>query len=177
VTAPGGRQLSLTYDFWVNCQAQQHPDDPLNCTYTPRLASVSNSDGYLITFSYASAASSFSHSNPPSTFSQRTGAAFFNTAVSTTTPQASASYAYPSSGVTDVTDTGGRVWRVTGTNFGHGSYAAYDGLDRMASLSDGSASAAFFARSPRRGCDLLDRRAPSGPSVLRVSHSVARPRR
>src|SRR5439155_20662707 len=113
VTAPGGRQLTLSYDFWTNCQTQHDPSDPLNCTYTPRLASVSNSEGYLITFSYASGASSFSHVNPPSTFSQRTGAAFFNTAVSTTTPQASTSYAYPSSGVTDDTDTGGRVWRLT----------------------------------------------------------------
>jgi RHS repeat-associated protein len=132
VTAPGGRRLALTYDFWTNCQTQVHIDDPLSCTYTPRLASVSNGEGYLIAFSYASAGSSFSHINPPSTFSQRSAAAFFNNAVSTTTPQASTSYSYPSSGVTDVTDTGSRTWRVTGNN----SSSTYYGIRRPGASSD-----------------------------------------
>ena len=111
ITSPDGKTVSLTYDFWDNCSTQQAPDDPLDCTHYWRVASVSNSFGYSVSFSYA-AAGGFAHVNPPSAFYQRTGAAFTNSVAGGGT-LASVSYSYPSSGVTDVTDTGGRVWRVT----------------------------------------------------------------
>jgi len=111
ITSPDGKTVSLTYDFWDNCSTQQAPDDPLDCTHYWRVASVSNSFGYSVSFSYA-AAGGFAHVNPPSGFYQRTGAAFTNSVAGGGT-LASVSYSYPSSGVTDVTDTGGRVWRVT----------------------------------------------------------------
>lgn len=135
ITAPNGETVSLSYEFWELCSRQQFPDDPQNCQFTPRLASVSNSEGYRITFSYASAAAFSFTSNPPATFSQRTSASFYNDVVSTTTAQASVSYAYPLSGTTDVTDTGGRVWRVTG-NVG----ATYYGIRRPGASSDTTAA-------------------------------------
>ena len=100
ITSPDGKTVSLTYEEFQNCvpvtPPGQFPDpsDPLDCTYTYDLTKVRNSYGYSITF-------------------EGTGALFFNEAVSLTTPQASISYAYPSSGIVDITDTGGRVWRVT----------------------------------------------------------------
>ena len=111
ITSPDGKTVTLGYEFWDTCSTQQAPDDPLDCTHYWRLAGVWNSFGYEIGFSYAAAAGG-SHANPPSGFSQRTGAAFTNSVAGGGT-LASVSYAYPSSGVVDVTDTGGRVWRVT----------------------------------------------------------------
>jgi RHS repeat-associated protein len=119
ITSPDGKIVTLAYEFWSLCIAQTpqgqlpSPDDPIDCTFTPRLKKVSNSYGYSIAFSYASGAGGF-HNNPPATFYQRTGAQFFNDNVSTITPQATVSYAYPLAGVTDITDMGGRVWRMTG---------------------------------------------------------------
>jgi RHS repeat-associated protein len=118
ITSPNGSTLAISYDFWTMCLSQQDPDDPLNCTFTPRIARVTDSFGHSIAFTYASASTgeSFSRQNPPATYRQRTGAQFFNNNVSITTPQASVTYAYPSTGVTDITDIGGRVWRVTSTS-------------------------------------------------------------
>src|SRR6218665_1007796 len=53
----------------------------------------------------------------PGSWSRRTSADFFSTAGGLT-PQASVSYAYPSTGVTQVTDMGGNVWRFTGSASG-----------------------------------------------------------
>jgi RHS repeat-associated protein len=132
ITSPNGARVTLGYGFWTLCPRQQHIDDPVSCTFTPRLGSVSNSEGYQIIFSYASGTGSSQTSNPPATFTQRTAANFYNDAVSTTVAQASASYAYPFSGTVDVTDTGGRVWRVTGNN----SVSTYYGIRRPGAASD-----------------------------------------
>lgn len=110
ITSPDGKSVSLEYEFWTRCERQQEIDDPINCTFTPRLLRVSNNQGYSITFSYASAAGG-GFVNPPATFRQRTGATFRNS-VAGSGALASTSYTYPSSGVTQVTDTAGRVWRV-----------------------------------------------------------------
>ncbi|CUS44669.1 MAG: RHS repeat-associated core domain-containing protein [Pseudomonadota bacterium] len=113
IVSPNGKTVSLEYGFWTRCSRPQQPDDPISCTFTPRLARVSNSYGYSVVFSYASPDGAGT-GNPPATFSQRIGAAFYN-AQAGGAPLASVSYAYPMAGVTDVTDMGGRVWRVTKT--------------------------------------------------------------
>ncbi|WEJ99948.1 MAG: hypothetical protein P0Y59_24140 [Candidatus Sphingomonas phytovorans] len=113
ITSPNGKTVSLEYGFWTQCSRQQQPDDPISCSFAPRLERVSNSYGYSVVFSYAS--DGFGGTGgPPATFTQRTGAAFYN-AQAGSAPLASVSYAYPTAGVTDVTDMGGRVWRVTKT--------------------------------------------------------------
>jgi RHS repeat-associated protein len=87
---------------------------PNNCNYYPRLSRVSNSFGYSIAFSYASAAGSSTTSGPPASFKQRTRADFYNSQAGSTA-LASATYAYPT-GALETTDIGGRVWRTTGSS-------------------------------------------------------------
>lgn len=113
ITSPNGKTVSLEYGFWTQCSQPQEPDDPISCSFAPRLERVSNSYGYSVVFSYASDGFG-GPGGPPATFTQRTGAAFYN-AQAGSAPLASVSYAYPTAGVTDVTDMGGRVWRVTKT--------------------------------------------------------------
>ncbi len=118
ITDPNGETLTLAYDYWTHCFFQTppgqplSPDDPIHCDYVPRLKSVTNNFGYQIVFSHPDARTG-GNSNAPLSWYQRSGASFYNTGVSTTTPQSSVSYSYPSSGVTDITDIGGRVWRIT----------------------------------------------------------------
>jgi RHS repeat-associated protein len=118
ITSPDGKTLTLAYEYWTHCYSQTPPnqppmpDDPVHCDYVPRLKSVTNNHGYKIVFGYSDTRLGGSGS-PPASWSQRNGAQFFNTAVSTTVAQASVSYVYPASGVTDITDIGGRTWRVT----------------------------------------------------------------
>ena len=124
IVSPDGKAVNINYEFWVLCIETAANSGPpyylpeegqpstIDCQYTPRIASVTNSYGYEIRFAYASAASSGATTNPPATFHRRTGASFHNNNAGSS-PLASVSYAYPSAGVTDVTDQGGRVWRVT----------------------------------------------------------------
>jgi len=123
ITTPDGRATAIHWDVNIYTLTGGggglcDPDDP-DCDgsttgYDTRINSVSNSFGYRIAFTYAS--NSASHDAPEGeSWHKRTGASFFNDHVSTTTAQASVSYSYPSTGVTEVTDTGGRVWRFTGT--------------------------------------------------------------
>lgn len=113
ITSPNGKTVTLEYGIWSQCSRPREPDEPISCSYTTRLDRVSNSYGYSVVFSYASGGGG-GLGGPPATFHQRTGASFYN-AQTGSTPLASVSYSYPSTGVTDVTDTGGRVWRVTKT--------------------------------------------------------------
>lgn len=127
ITSPDGKAVNLQYEFWTHCVSTSEgqpqlstpevPRDNAICTYTPRLAQVSSSFGYAIAFSYASAPGF--GGNVAASFSERTGADFYNSNASSSA-LASVSYSYPASGVTDITDTGGRVWRAT---TGSGGYA------------------------------------------------------
>jgi RHS repeat-associated protein len=113
ITSPAGKVVTLEYEFWNNCVQQQSPEDPLDCTSYWRLARVSNSFGYAIAFSYAAAAGA-GHANPPAGFYQCTGAAFYNETAGSSA-LAGVGYSYPSAGVTEITDQGGLLWRVTST--------------------------------------------------------------
>jgi YD repeat-containing protein len=124
ITSPDGKVVTIDYEFWVACATtgggggppyvEPGPDDPppvTNCNNTARIASVTNSYGYEIRFAYASAAGPGSGA-PPATFFRRTGASFYNSQGGSSA-LASVSYSYPSAGVVDITDQGGRVWEVT----------------------------------------------------------------
>ncbi len=123
ITSPDGKVVTIHYEYWTACATtggggppyeEPGPDDPppvTSCNNTARIASVTNSYGYEIRFTYASAAGPGSGA-APATFHQRTGAYFHNN-VAGSSALASVSYSYPSAGVTDITDQGGRVWRVT----------------------------------------------------------------
>lgn len=117
ITSPDGKVVNLEYGWWSQCfqvtpaGEQRSPDDPWQCTFTARLNKVSNSHGYAINFLYEGAEGE-GPGQPPANFHKRTGATLQNE-----TPGSSAlstvSYSYPATGITDVTDIGGRVWRLT----------------------------------------------------------------
>ncbi|MEA3009018.1 MAG: hypothetical protein QOJ91_710, partial [Sphingomonadales bacterium] len=123
ITSPDGKVVTITYEFWSACATagggggpfveprEGDPPPVRNCTNTARIASVANSFGYEIRFVYGSAAGTGSGAAPAS-FHRRDGATFHNSVVALS-PPVSVGYAYPSTGVTDITDQGGRVWRVT----------------------------------------------------------------
>jgi RHS repeat-associated protein len=121
ITSPDGKTVALTWDIWRQRLAGDADGDGApDFGYQARIASISNSFGYEIRFTYASGGSgSFSVGPPaPASWHQRTGATFHNTNVSGSPSQGSVSYSYPAAGVTEVTDMGGRVWRFTGDSLG-----------------------------------------------------------
>jgi len=120
ITSPDGKTVTLDYEFWQSCIPSGNPSIPINCNYYPRLSRVSNSFGYSIVFTYASGTgSNTTGAAPPASFKQRTRADFYNSAAGTTAI-ASATYDYPSNGVAETTDIGGRVWTTTGSSTGLG---------------------------------------------------------
>jgi RHS repeat-associated protein len=127
ITSPDGKVVNINYEFWAQCSttggggggwppqepSEEDPEPVTTCTYASRVASVTNSYGYEIRFTYAVAAGG--SGSLPTNFHRRTGANFHNVHAGSS-PLASVSYSYPSAGVTDVTDQGGRVWRVTSSS-------------------------------------------------------------
>jgi len=104
ITTPNGQTATLTYRFRTT-----------NTNFFIwRLASVTNSSGYAIKFTYQN--NSFGSGPPPAGWLNRTTAKFFNDAVSTTVPQGTLSYSYPATDTTDITDMAGNVWEVTSTS-------------------------------------------------------------
>ncbi len=123
ITSPNGKVVTINYEFYTKCILAPLPSDPdeergpPNCSNPPRIKSVTNSYGYEIRFAYVSGTTG-STSSPPATFHQRSAASFYNINASSSA-LASVSYSYPSTGVTDITDTAGEVWRVTSSATGH----------------------------------------------------------
>ncbi|HLL30424.1 MAG TPA: hypothetical protein VK403_05460, partial [Allosphingosinicella sp.] len=109
ISTPDGRTVTLDWNLNERCASFFNPDGSLDCQYDWRLGGVSNNFGYSIGFSYTTATI---YGQPPASWYQRTGASFYNFNLGTAA-QASVAYSYPSGGVTDVTDIGGRVWRVS----------------------------------------------------------------
>lgn len=108
VTSPNGKTVTLHWELYPMS------DGMGGYSYDWRMTKLANSFGYSATFSYADNAHSWS-APPSSGWHQRTAADFRNEAVSSNV-QSSISYAYPSTGTIDVTDTAGQTWRVTVTS-------------------------------------------------------------
>jgi len=105
ITQPNNLVFTLAYGLWHNSSA----------FYYTRLRTISSNLGYRIGFIYQNNTIGGGGSSPPSGWTTRTTANFTNTALGTT-PQATIGYAYPSAGVTDITDMAGNVWEVTATS-------------------------------------------------------------
>ncbi|MFN3818962.1 RHS repeat-associated core domain-containing protein [Blastomonas sp.] len=114
ITEPAGKTTTLEWTLHELCSTEFNEDFTLDCQYFWRLGSVSNSHGYGIGFAYQTDSVSWG-SMPSTNWYTRTGASFFNYEVGTTA-QAAVTYSYPDSNTTEVTDTGGRVWRFTGAS-------------------------------------------------------------
>jgi RHS repeat-associated protein len=110
ITSPSGLTTTFTWDMASLCSTTYNPDGSLDCSYAWRLASASNSAGYEVAFSFVSNSIPF-HQLPSGNWYKRSGATLSNSNVSGATR--SVSYSYVSSTVTDVTDAGGRTWRIT----------------------------------------------------------------
>jgi RHS repeat-associated protein len=110
ITAANGLTTTFTWDMASLCSNVINPDGSIDCSYAWRLASASNSAGYGVAFSFVSNTIAF-HSLPSANWYKRSGATLSNSNVSGATR--SISYSYVSSTITDVTDAGGRTWRIT----------------------------------------------------------------
>jgi RHS repeat-associated protein len=115
ITAPDGRTVTLSFQLYSYPGVPQGTQ-PVKI-YSKRLWMITNGYGYRIKFTYASSGGGpvggGGSAPPPASWSTRTSASFYNTAVSTTVPQSTVSYATPSTGVTEVTDPSGEVTTVT----------------------------------------------------------------
>lgn len=107
VVSPDGASVAIAYDLLT------FGSDP-DPTFDWRVASVTNSFGYALGFTYQDNGTTGGGDNTP--WFTRTQSKLFNASLSTTTPQSTVSYSYPSAGVTDVTDMAGNVWEVTATS-------------------------------------------------------------
>lgn len=114
VTSPDGKVVTISYQFQSQCTnppppqtPDEEPETPM-CQHVPRIGSVANSYGYEIRFAYDTGSGVVA-------FQKRVGASFYNTNASSSA-LASVSYSFPSTGVVDVTDQGGRTWRVTSSS-------------------------------------------------------------
>jgi len=110
VTKPNGATTGFTWDVPSLCSTTFNPDGSLDCTYAWRLSGVSNSAGYAAAFSFVSNTIAL-HSLPSGSWFKRSGVTLTNSNVSGAS--SSIAYSYVSSTVTDVTDAGGRTWRLT----------------------------------------------------------------
>lgn len=129
-TIAGKSGLTVTLDWTIhaNCSTVRNEDDTLNCNETWRLASVSNSAGYAITWTFATDSAGL-HSNPSADWFRRTSATLTNANVSAST-WPTVTYATPSPGVYTITTPGGKMWRITGSG------AAVTAIRRPAASSD-----------------------------------------
>ncbi len=112
-TISGRSGLAASYNWTLhrNCASVLNPDGSVNCNVAWRLAGISNSAGYAITWAFVSD-SVAAHTNPAAAWYQRTTATLTNAAVSMANPPI-VSYATPSAGVTVITTPAGKAWRIT----------------------------------------------------------------
>lgn len=110
ITTPNG--LKVQYVWQTGTLCHDRPGEPCyeEKNYR-RLTSLSTSAGYSASITYVSnSIGTWPNANPD--WSRRASITFTNSA-NPPSPQPSIAYAYPSTGVTTVTDPAGRVWRLT----------------------------------------------------------------
>lgn len=131
IMRPDGTTFTLNWTFAERCHQF---DSELNCLQPAayfRFSGVTSSTGYGFTFTYATDNAGLpSQGAPPTNWYKRTGAIFTN-AVTGASPAPTVTYANPSSGVEEVTDTGGGTWRIT-----YNSSNLVTGIRRPGSTSD-----------------------------------------
>ncbi len=111
IVRPDQATTSLTWDVHANCATQFNQDGSLDCQYGCA-SGRSPTASATRSISPTSPIRCRSIPTPSGDWFKRSGATLANGATN-----ASISYNYVSSTVTEVTDTGGRVWRITtGTN-------------------------------------------------------------
>jgi RHS repeat-associated protein len=134
IRRPNGMTFNLGWDIVERCLLY---DPELNCLSPAayfRLRTVTSSGNYQLTVNYATNNSGSGipgHATPPPPdWYKRTNIQFTNLA-SPPSPLPTVTYSYPSSTITDVTDTGGRTWRLT-----NGTGGNLTGIRRPGAASD-----------------------------------------
>jgi RHS repeat-associated protein len=102
----GGAPVHLDWLVHGNC-TNVPIGEPRDCTFSSRLAGVSNDAGYAISFSYASDTVPL-HQNPGPTWFQRTSASLSGGGTVT--------YGGSLASTSTITTPGGRTWQITGTS-------------------------------------------------------------
>lgn len=127
VTRPNGMIFTINWDVHPHCDGYDQELNCLNPIAYHRFGGVSSSGNYSFTMTYQTDEAG-GYSAPVPDWFKRTGASFTNLASAPSTLPTS-SYSYPSSGVYQLTDTGGRTWRF---DFNNGAV----GIRRPGSSSD-----------------------------------------
>jgi RHS repeat-associated protein len=104
---PSQSSVYLTWELHGIFQGDNFPQD---ASYNWRLSRVANAFGYAIDFAYAADATT--NTPAPPNWYNRTSARF--SAENGQVNAGQVTYAYPSTGVIDVTDLAGQTWRVSG---------------------------------------------------------------
>jgi len=123
--APSGRTVSFSWRARENCTLT---GESWNCVSFYRLASASNNSGYAISFGYENNTDPTS-GLPNESWYRKTGATLSNQQVAGAA--VSVSYQHPSAAVTEITDGGGRTWKITRNPSQH-----VTGIQRPGSSSD-----------------------------------------
>jgi RHS repeat-associated protein len=129
VTRPNGTSYALTWDIEERCHEY---DSELNCVNSAayyRFEGVTSSTSYAFSFNYLTD-NPLNQGAPQTNWYKRTGATFTNNLVTPSTLP-TVTYSAVSTGVEDVTDTGGRTWRITSDTSGR-----ITGIRRPGSTSD-----------------------------------------
>lgn len=111
---PNGHTTYYEWDVGENCTIVGYDrwGEPIyQCAQFWRQRALSNSFGYQVRFGFQQEANPVT-GLPPAAWHNRTSAVLSNTAIGGS-PTRTVTYAYPSTGVTDVTTDGGRTWRFT----------------------------------------------------------------
>jgi RHS repeat-associated protein len=111
VTRPNATTYTLNWEILERCTQY---DSELNCVSGAayfRFLGVTSSANYSFSFTYVTN-NPLNQGAPQSNWYKRTGATFTNN-VAAPSPLPTVTYSAVSSGVEDVTDTGGRTWRIT----------------------------------------------------------------
>jgi RHS repeat-associated protein len=127
ITRPNGLTFTLAWTMALLCR--DLPGEPCAETFTyQRLNYIASSAGYSMGISYATN-SAGSGTEPVANWFRRTTVSFTNS-VATPSPLPAIFYAYPATDIVDVTDTGGRTWRLTAAG------GRLSGIRRPGSASD-----------------------------------------
>jgi RHS repeat-associated protein len=113
---PNGLKYDFSFESSEHCRLYDKFGDCINIRFYNRISSITSSAGYTLAINYQTN-NAGTGSTPAAGWMTRSGVSFA-TNVPTYTQTGSASYSYPSSGVMDVTDMGGRVWRLTANTAG-----------------------------------------------------------
>lgn len=111
ITAPSNAKLTYGWRAGENCRSRTLPNGEIveDCVQFYRIESVTASGGYKVVLTYENNTDPTTYAMPAAAWYYRNGATFWNGSVQV----GAASVAKPSATITDLTDIGGRSWRVT----------------------------------------------------------------